>query len=225
MKVIENLAAIEEKIQQACEKSNREKQQIKLIAVTKYVSNERTQEAVDAGVHHIGENRIEGLMEKQQFLDKQPKWHFIGSLQTRKVKDVIEHVDYIHSLDRLSLAKEIQKRASKSINCFVQVNASGEASKHGLAPHEVCSFIQEIQDYDRIKVVGLMTMAPFTEDETILRKCFRTLKELQQEVQDLQLENAPCTELSMGMSNDYEIAIEEGATFIRIGTALVGEDS
>jgi len=106
----------------------------------------------------------------------------------------------------------------------VQVNASGEESKHGLSPQDVIPFIREIEKLDRVHVVGLMTMAPFTEDEVVLRNCFRTLRNLQQEVINLQIENAPCLELSMGMSNDYEIAIEEGATYIRIGTALVGED-
>lgn len=224
MKVIENLATIESNIQQACERSNREKKQVKVIAVTKYVSVERTKEAVEAGITHIGENRIEGLVEKQQSLGDKPIWHFIGTLQTRKVKDVVNHVDYIHSLDRLSLAEEIQKRANQPINCFVQVNASGEESKHGLSPEDVIPFIREIQKFDRVHVVGLMTMAPFTEDEMILRSCFQRLRNLQQEVINLQLENAPCLELSMGMSNDYEIAIEEGATYIRIGTALVGEE-
>ena len=224
MKVIENLATIERNIQQACERSKREEKQVKVIAVTKYVSVERTKEAVEAGVTHIGENRIEGLLEKRQYLGDKPIWHFIGTLQTRKVKDVVNHVDYIHSLDRLSLAEEIQKRANQPINCFVQVNASGEESKHGLSPQDVIPFIREIQKLDRVHVVGLMTMAPFTEDEVTLRNCFRKLKTLQQEVINLQIENAPCLELSMGMSNDYEIAIEEGATYIRIGTALVGEE-
>ena len=225
MKVIENLASIEERIHKACQRSQRDAQQVKIIAVTKYVSVERTEEAVEAGIIHVGENRIEGLRNKQQQLGDKPIWHFIGTLQTRKVKDVVAHVDYIHSLDRLSLAQEIQKRTDQPIKCFVQVNASGEASKHGLSPMEVIPFVKELQELEHIHVVGLMTMAPFTEDEEILRNCFRKVKELQQEVINLGMENAPCLELSMGMSNDYEIAIEEGATFIRIGTALVGEDN
>lgn len=227
MKVIENLSVIKQKIQEVCEKSNRQIDDVHIIAVTKYVTLERTIEAVEAGVQHIGENRIEGLRSKQQYIENGPQWHFIGSLQTRKVKEVVDHVDYIHSLDRLSLAKEIQKRATKSIACFVQVNASGEESKHGLAPEEVVPFIKQIvaEKLDHISIVGLMTMAPFTDDEMILRDVFRKVKELQQEVIDLHIEQAPCKELSMGMSNDFEIAIEEGATYIRIGTALVGEDS
>lgn len=227
MKVIDNLSVIKHRIQEACEKSNRHIDDVHIIAVTKYVSPERTIEAVEAGVQHIGENRIEGLRNKQQYIENGPKWHFIGSLQTRKVKEVVDHVDYIHSLDRLSLAKEIQKRATKPIPCFVQVNASGEESKHGLAPEEVIPFIKQIQEekLNHIHIIGLMTMAPFIDDEMVLRDVFRKVKSLQKEIIDLHIEQAPCKELSMGMSNDFEIAIEEGATYIRIGTALVGEDS
>lgn len=228
MKVSDNLATIQQNIIQACEKSKRNADDVKIIAVTKYVSSERTKEAIDAGIMHIGENRLEGLLQKQSDLEgAHPIWHFIGSLQTRKVKDIIDHVDYIHSLDRLSLAKEIQKRANRPISCFIQVNASGEETKHGLAPEKVVPFIQEINDenFDKIRVAGLMTMAPYTEDQKILRDCFKIMRELQQDIINLQFPFAPCTELSMGMSNDYEIAIDEGATFIRIGTALVGEDS
>ncbi|MGN1386355.1 MAG: YggS family pyridoxal phosphate-dependent enzyme [Bacillus sp. (in: firmicutes)] len=225
MRVEDNFSAVKEKIKQACERSGRNEEEIKVIAVTKYVSIERTQEAIDAGIHHIGENRIEGLREKQNAVSGQADWHFIGSLQTRKVKDVVAHADYVHSLDRLSLAKEIQKRAAGPVRCFVQVNVSGEESKHGMAPEEVIPFIEELASMDRIIVVGLMTMAPFTEDEQVLRSCFKKLKDLQLQVKSLELPHAPCEELSMGMSNDFEIAIEEGSTCIRVGTALVGENS
>ena len=224
MKVIENLQAIQENILQACVKSNRNPSEVKVIAVTKYVSIDRTKEAIEAGILDLGENYDEGLIAKWEVLQDKPKWHFIGSLQTRKVKNIIDKVDYIHSLDRPSLAKEINKRANKRMKCLVQVNVSGEESKHGLAPQEVINFIKTIQDYPNIEVAGLMTMAPHTDDQSILRNCFRTLKSLQIEVQQMKLEYAPCTELSMGMSNDYAIAVEEGATLVRIGTALVGEE-
>ena len=224
MKVIENLQAIQENILQACMKSNRNPNEVKIIAVTKYVSNDRAKEAIEAGILDLGENYDEGLIAKWEVLQDKPTWHFIGSLQTRKVKNIIDKVDYIHSLDRPSLAKEINKRANKRMKCLVQVNVSGEESKHGLAPQEVINFIKSIQDYPNIEVAGLMTMAPHTDDQSILRHCFRTLKSLQIEVQQMKLEYAPCTELSMGMSNDYAIAVEEGATLVRIGTALVGEE-
>ncbi|NCU16205.1 YggS family pyridoxal phosphate-dependent enzyme [Pallidibacillus pasinlerensis] len=221
--VKENLAVIQEKIKQTCEKVGRDPQEIKIIAVTKYSTIERTKEAIEAGVIHLGENRDHEFLNKYEVLGDKPTWHFIGTLQSRKVKNIIDKVHYIHSLDRKSLAKEINKRATKPINCFVQVNVSGEESKHGIAPEETVEFVKSLQQYPNIRIIGLMTMAPHIEDETILRTCFQKLRQLQQQIQQLELEYAPCTELSMGMSNDYEIAIEEGATYIRIGTALVGE--
>ncbi|MEH7882852.1 YggS family pyridoxal phosphate-dependent enzyme [Bacillus sp. JJ1609] len=225
MKVSKNLEVIQSQIAEACQKANRSPEDVKLIAVTKYVSAERAQEAIEAGVVNLGENRDEGLLEKISLLKDKPVWHFIGTLQTRKVKNIIEHVTYIHSLDRQSLAMEIDKRASAKINCLIQVNASGEESKHGLKPEEVAGFISEMKDYPNIIVSGLMTMAPNTKDELVIRECFKTLKKLQGEIQGLNLDYAPCTELSMGMSNDFQIAVEEGSTMVRIGTALVGNES
>ena len=121
----------------------------------------------------------------------------------------------------MSLAKEINKRAEKQVKCFVQVKTSNEESKHGISPEETIDFVKELAQFPKIQVVGLMTMAPYTDDEAVLRHCFRTLRNLQKQIQDLELEHAPCTELSMGMSNDFAIATEEGATFVRIGSALV----
>jgi pyridoxal phosphate enzyme (YggS family) len=225
VKVAENLIHIEEQIKLACENSGRKREEITLIAVTKYVTIERAKEALEAGIINLGENRDEGLLNKYEVLQDQPKWHYIGSLQTRKVKNIIDKVAYIHSLDRVSLAEEIQKRAIEPIKCLVQVNVSGEESKHGIESSHLIQFIKELADYDKVVVAGLMTMAPLTYDEQVLRKCFRDLKELQKEIQQYKFVHAPCTELSMGMSNDFVIAIEEGATMIRIGTALVGEES
>lgn len=226
MEVIQQLEAVQNKIDAACKRVNRNPAEIKIVAVTKYVSNERTAEAVGAGILHIGENRVEGLKAKQAFLSKCEKditWHFIGSLQSRKVKDVLcANVDYIHSLDRLSLAEEIQKRSTSTVHCFVQVNVSEEQSKHGLKVEEVIPFIQALESFPHIHVVGLMTMAPLDASEQEIRKVFRHLKNLQMRIEEMNLPYAPCHECSMGMSNDFEIAIEEGATFIRLGTILVG---
>lgn len=224
MIVQDNLEQIKKQITEACSRTDRNPQDIHIVAVTKYVSIERAKEAVEAGVIHIGENRDEGLLAKYDALGDDVKWHFIGSLQSRKVKNIIDKIDYIHSLERLSLAKEIHNRAQQKVKCFVQVNVSEEDSKHGLRTEETVSFIQSLEPYSNIEVVGLMTMAPFTEDRELIRNCFRTLKQLQQDVQALNLAYAPCTELSMGMSNDFEIAVEEGATFIRLGTTLVGKE-
>ncbi|RDE34349.1 YggS family pyridoxal phosphate-dependent enzyme [Parageobacillus thermoglucosidasius] len=224
MTVRDNLAIIRENIEAACQRVGRDPADIRIVAVTKYVSVERAKEALEAGITDLGENRDDGLLQKYEALGNEPTWHFIGTLQSRKVKHIIDKVDYIHSLDRMSLAKEIEKRATKRMKCFVQVNVSGEATKHGLAKEEVIPFIEQLRDFSRIEVIGLMTMAPYTDDESVLRSCFRQLKLLQENVQALHIPNAPCTELSMGMSNDYEIAIEEGATFIRLGTSLVGKE-
>ncbi|MGI2327285.1 YggS family pyridoxal phosphate-dependent enzyme [Planococcus sp. YIM B11945] len=198
---------------------------IEIIAVTKQVGIERTEEAIAAGIHHLGENRPEGLAAKYEAITDKAIWHFIGTLQTRKVKEVINQIDFLHSLDRMSLAKEIQKRAERPVNCFVQVNVSKEESKSGVASEEALEFIEALSEFDKIQVVGLMTMAPNTTDETAIRQTFKGLKSLQVEVAAKNWNHAPCTECSMGMSNDYLIAAQEGATFVRIGTALVGTES
>ena len=221
MNVRENFETITREIAETCKQVGRNVDEVKLIAVTKYVTDVRVEEAIEAGIADFAENRPQNYVQrKDKYSNK--TWHLIGSLQTRKVRDVINQVDYFHALDRDSLAKEIEKRAEKEIKCFVQVNVSGEESKHGLTSEEAIDFIKSLEQYSKIKVVGLMTMAPFVEDEEILRNCFRKLRQLSDEVKGLNLAYAPCEFLSMGMSNDYKIAIEEGATHIRVGTALVG---
>ena len=221
MNVRENFETITREIVETCKQVGRNADEVKLIAITKYVTDTRVEETIEAGIADFAENRPQNYVErKSKYSDK--TWHLIGSLQTRKVRDVINEVDYFHALDRDSLAKEIEKRAEKEIKCFVQVNVSGEESKHGLTSEGAIDFIKSLEQYSKIKVVGLMTMAPFVEDEEILRNCFRRLRQLRDEVKGLNLAYAPCEFLSMGMSNDYKIAIEEGATHIRVGTALVG---
>lgn len=222
--IINNLQDIQNNIQKSVQRAGREISDITIIAVTKQVSTERAIEALDAGLTHLGENRPEGLLEKRETIADRATWHYIGSMQTRKVRKVIDQIDYLHSLDRISLAEEINKRVNHDVNCFVQVNVSGEEAKHGLSTEEVPTFIEQLSDYPHIRVIGLMTMAPNTEDKELIRSVFKGLKKLQLEIASKGYEYAPCTELSMGMSNDYEIAIEEGATFIRIGTALVGSE-
>lgn len=224
MTVQNHLALVEKEIEIACKKANRLPSEITIVAVTKTVGDEKTKEVLRAGLKHIAENRPEGFSHKQEVFGDEAIWHYIGSLQTRKVKEIINQIDYLHSLDRMSLAKEIQKRAEKTIRCFLQVKTSKEESKHGLSQEEAIQFVKELEAYDKINVVGLMTMAPYTSNEEEIRTCFQTLKSVQSEIHALHLPYAPCTELSMGMSNDYTIAIEEGATFIRLGTILVAED-
>ncbi|WP_439647410.1 YggS family pyridoxal phosphate-dependent enzyme [Aquibacillus saliphilus] len=224
MTVLANLEEIRSTIKRACDKVNRNEEDITVIGVTKYVTIKRTEEAIEAGINHLGENRLEGLLEKFTSIEDRANWHFIGSLQSRKVRDLIDKVDYIHSLDRKSLAKEINKRANRTIPCFVQVNVSGEESKHGLNLEDVPDFIDQLKNFSNIKVVGLMTMAPHVENEQLLRNTFKELRLMRDKINKQGLEHAPCSYLSMGMSNDYAIAIEEGATHVRIGSKLVGSN-
>ncbi len=192
---------------------------VKIIVVTKYHTVEETLEAYEAGVRDFGENRIEGFLEKRRALPEDANVHFIGTLQSRKVKDVAEHLTYLHSLDRESVAKRIEQHAPNEVKCFIQVNVSEEESKHGLNVDEVEPFLEEIAQYGKVKVVGLMTMAPLTDDTDVLNDTFGRLKSLRDE---LQKTRPGITELSMGMSNDYEIAAAHGASYIRIGSKIMG---
>ncbi|ARK31079.1 YggS family pyridoxal phosphate-dependent enzyme [Halalkalibacter krulwichiae] len=226
MDIKENLTNIENAIKASCDKVGRDPNTVNIVAVTKYVSVATTKAALDNGLIHIGENRAEGALEKWEELNERGVWHFIGSLQTRKVKKIIGKYEYLHSLDRLSLAEELDKRLKEGqkIKCFVQVNVSGEESKAGIEPNHLRTFIDQLADFEKIQVVGLMTMAPFYEDPELTRPIFKQLRQLRDEIKSLKLDHAPCTELSMGMSNDYLVAVEEGATFVRIGSALVGRE-
>jgi len=221
MGIIDNVNKVQEHIENACTLANRSAKDITIIGVTKYVDSKVADELYTSGITHLGENRSDVFLEKYNEIGNKVTWHFIGTLQTRKVRDVINKVDYLHSLDRLSLAEEINKRADKTVKCFVQVKIADEENKHGLAEDEVIDFIKQLSTYDKIEVVGLMTMAPDTNDELVIRSCFAGLRRLQKEVQNLSLMHAPCRELSMGMTNDYQIAIEEGATFVRLGRCLI----
>jgi len=222
MSVTENLTLINQNIKQACEKVNRKMDEITVIGVTKYVTIERTKELIAAGITNIGENRTDEFLHKYEAIEEEANWHFIGTLQSRKVREVINQVHAIHSLDRLSVARQINNRSDEPIDCFVQVNVSGEETKHGVHPKEVIPFIEKLKQYEKVHVVGLMTMAPHVDEEEEIRKVFRQLATLRDTIMGKHFNHAPCSYLSMGMSNDYEIAIEEGATHIRIGSKLVG---
>lgn len=226
MTVLENMKTVKAKIGAACKRAARNPEEVTIVAVTKYVSIETAREAVDCGLLNIAENRKEGLLEKQDAIsDERVVWHLIGTLQRRKVKDVINRIDYFHALDRLKLAEEIEKRfTGDRLNCFIEVNVSGEQSKHGIGADELDSFIDALKAFSHIRIVGLMTMAPNTEDTELIRHVFRKLRTCRDRIRARRLNYAPCTELSMGMSHDYPIAVEEGATFVRIGTALVGNE-
>lgn len=195
---------------------------VTLIAVTKYHSIDETLEAYDAGVRHFGENRVEGFVEKREALPEDAEVHFIGTLQSRKVKDIAGHLNYLHSLDRESVAKKIEQYSENAVKCFVQVNVSGEASKHGLSPEEVPGFLEAMESYSKVTVIGLMTMAPHTEDESEISAVFERLAALRDSLRTGNHGNIQVEELSMGMSNDYGIAIRHGASYVRIGSKLMG---
>lgn len=220
MNLVENADLVRQQVETARNKANRQ-DQVNVIAVTKYVDVATTEALVKTGIQHIGENRVDKFLEKYQALKEYDlTWHLIGSLQRRKVKDVINLVDYFHALDSVKLAQEIQKRAEHPIKCFLQVNISGEESKHGFAPDELDDVLAEIAQLDKIEIVGLMTMAPFEASQEELQDIFSKTHQLQKQLEKKQLKNMPFSELSMGMSRDFEVAIANGATYVRIGTSF-----
>ena len=220
MNLVENADLVRQQVETARNKANRQ-DQVNVIAVTKYVDVATTEALVKTGIQHIGENRVDKFLEKYQALKEYDlTWHLIGSLQRRKVKDVINLVDYFHALDSVKLAQEIQKRAEHPIKCFLQVNISGEESKHGFAPDELDDVLAEITQLDKIEIVGLMTMAPFEASQEELQDIFSKTHQLQKQLEKKQLTNMPFSELSMGMSRDFEVAIANGATYVRIGTSF-----
>jgi len=225
MSLLENIQNVKQRVRHACERSNRNENDVKIVAVTKYSTIEETREAFDLGLERIGENKVQSAIPKYEAMSSLGgEWHFIGHLQTNKVKQVIGKFDYIHSLDRLSLAEAMHKRAKQletQVKCLIQVNVSGEESKGGVNPGELFDFCQLVHDqYDSLQVVGLMTMAPNMKEKEQLRLVFRGLRVLRDQINEKRIFNIPLSELSMGMSNDFEIAIEEGATFVRLGTIL-----
>lgn len=220
MNLIENANLVREQVETARNKANRQ-DTVNIIAVTKYVDVETAEALVKTGIQHIAENRVDKFLEKYQALkDYDLTWHLIGSLQRRKVKDVINLVDYFHALDSVKLAQEIQKRAEHPIKCFLQVNISGEESKHGFSVDELDTVLADIAQLDKIKIVGLMTMAPFEASQEELQDIFSKTHQLQKQLEKKQLKNMPFSELSMGMSRDFEVAIENGATYVRIGSSF-----
>ncbi|GIO58739.1 YggS family pyridoxal phosphate-dependent enzyme [Paenibacillus cineris] len=226
MTLEERIREVNTRIEEACLRSGRSREDVNVIAVTKYVSTSMTERVLDSGLMHIGENRWQNAEEKWNALGSRGIWHFIGHLQTNKVKDVAGKFEYIHSLDRLSLAKELEKVASArnlEIKTFVQVNISGEDTKYGLEPEQAVPFLKELHQFPHIKVAGLMTMAPFEGEAEDTRPVFRGLRELRDDINRQAITREPLIDLSMGMSNDFEVAIEEGATWIRLGSILVGK--
>lgn len=192
-----------------------------IIAATKYVEADKIKELYTLGIDNIGENRVQDFLRKFDLLTDLPiKWHFIGHLQTNKVKMMINKIDYLHSLDSLKLANAIQKERMTQLPCFIEVLLTNEPNKTGILPSEVFDFVQSLKQYDIISVVGLMGMAKANGSEAEVKTSFNQLRELRNEIANLNLPYAPCKWLSMGMSDDYQIAIECEATHLRLGSIL-----
>ncbi len=226
MSIRENLEDVKKRISEVAVRIGKRAEEITLVMATKTVDVERIREAVRNGGHIIGENKIQEALKKYAELkEEEAAWHFIGHLQTNKVKDVLKFADMIHSVDRMSLVEKLDQRLMKegrSMDVLIQVNTSYEESKYGVSPEEAISLVKEASRYDTLKIKGLMTIGLFTNDEVKIRKCFKLLKGIHDSVIKEGVEDVEMRYLSMGMSGDYPIAIEEGANMVRVGTAIFG---
>jgi len=221
-----NISEIRKRIIAAATRTNRDPGDIQLMAVSKTVSPERIREAMEAGVKVFGENYVQEAREKIPAIGQAAEWHMIGHLQTNKVKYVINLFDWVHSVDRLELAKELDKRAgqhSRKLNVLIEVNVSGEESKNGIEPSQVMELVRQVSVLPNLSVRGLMTMPPYSDDPETSRPYFKALRKLRDEISAAAIPNIRIDELSMGMTDDFEVAIEEGATIIRVGRAIFGE--
>ncbi len=221
----ENIDSINTGIAEAAKNCGRKAEDVKLIAVTKTYGVDVINEAIDCGVTDIGENRVQEIMEKYEHV-KPVRWHLIGHLQKNKVKYIIDKVSLIHSVDSLGLAEEINKQAAKIEkvqDILIQVNVSGEESKFGVEPDECMELCEKISALPNVRICGLMTVAPFVEDEKLLAKVFDGLRQISLDISAKLTDTVYMDELSMGMTNDYPIAVANGATMVRVGTAIFGQ--
>ena len=216
---------VEKRIQAACDRAGRKREEVTLIAVSKTKPVETLQEAYDLGVRIFGENKVQELTAKYEALPKDIHWHMIGHLQTNKVKYIIDKAELIHSVDSLKLAETIEKEAAKHdliADILVEVNVAEEESKFGMKMEEVIPFVEKVSAFPHVRVRGLMTIAPFVEDPEENRSIFADLHKLYIDIKKKNHDNDTVSVLSMGMTNDYEVAIEEGATMVRVGTGIFG---
>ena len=223
--VQEQLEEVRQNIRNACERSGRKVEDVTLIAVSKTKPVPMLQEAYDAGARDFGENKVQEILEKEPQLPSDIRWHMIGHLQTNKVKYIIDKVELIHSVDSLHLAEQIEKEAVKrdlDVSILLEVNVAGEESKFGFAPEEVEEAAREIAKYPHVHIQGLMTIAPFVENSEENRGVFKKLYELYVDMKRKNIDNVTMNVLSMGMTGDYQTAIEEGATMVRVGTGIFG---
>jgi pyridoxal phosphate enzyme (YggS family) len=225
MSVRENLESVRERIEQACSRVNRSPDEITLVAVTKTVGPERIQEAVDAGARVLGENRVQEAEAKIGAVGGGVTWHMVGHLQRNKARKAVEMFDMIQSVESLRLAGELDRRggeAERTVDILVEVNTSAEETKYGVSPEGALDLVGRIADLPNLNLRGLMTIGAFTDDESVIRKCFRTLRGLAEDVRRAGIPNAEMRYLSMGMTSDFDLAIEEGSNMVRIGTAIFG---
>ena len=224
--VAENLTQVQQRIAAACKRAERSPEEVQLVAVGKKFTADVIREAADCGLTLFGENRVQEAKAKIPDCHGHLRWHFIGNLQTNKCRDAVALFDMLHTVDSLHLAKELNKRceqAAKVMPILLEVNVSGEGSKHGFSPETAVNAMKEFSDFPQLELHGLMTMAPYSRQPESSRPYFQKLCEVKAACEDKL--GAPLPELSMGMSGDYEIAIEEGATLIRLGTTLFGPRS
>lgn len=224
--IVENLQNIENRIQEACARAGRKRDEVTLIAVSKTKPVEMLQEVYKEGIRDFGENKVQELCQKIEVLPENINWHMIGHLQTNKVKYIVGKTRLIHSVDSLKLAEEIQRLAEKrnvDVDILVEVNIANEESKFGISKEKVIDLVQAISRLTRVHIKGLMTIAPLVNNPEDNRLFFRGIKELSVDIELQNIDNVSMDVLSMGMTGDYEVAIEEGATMVRVGTGIFGE--
>lgn len=222
----QNIESIEAEIKEICNRCGRSFEDITLIAVSKTIDTQRINYAVDCGISNLGENKVQEIMDKYDQVSKNVKWHLIGHLQSNKVKYIIDKVELIHSVDSEKLAEEISRRSEKhnmKKDVLVQINVAKEDTKFGIDIEDAVDFIKNISRFDNLCIKGLMTIAPYDEDPEKVRPVFRQLKQKFDQLAQMDIPNTDMKYLSMGMSNDYPIAIEEGANMVRVGTAIFGK--
>lgn len=221
----ENIANVKSKIKFAAERAGRDPENIDIVAVTKTIPPEIIQKAVDSGLALLGENRVQEARDKKELVNGNVQWHLIGHLQRNKVKMALSLFSMIQSVDSLPLAEEIQKRAEQiqqAVDVLVQVNIGREKTKYGIDPDNTKSFVEKIALFPNLRVRGLMTIAPFKQNPEEVRPYFRQLREIFENIKQAPINNVNMEYLSMGMSNDFEVAVEEGANMVRIGTGIFG---
>jgi len=222
----QNIETVLLRIEKAATKSGRKPEEIKIISVTKNINPETINLAFKFGLKDFGENRVQELLKKFDLVNPSANFHMIGHLQTNKVKYLVNKVKSIHSIDSKKLAREVNKRfgeKQKSIEALIQIHTAKEETKFGISPEEIDDFLIEAQNLKNIKFTGLMTIGTLTNDETEIRRCFSLLRNLRDTYSKFKSDNIDLRELSMGMTSDFELAIEEGSTIVRIGTAIFGE--